>query len=110
MLIGILVGTIISPRIQHKMGVQHGKKEVLFKKKLEYFEKIIETIEKNKNPQKISILLIYPASIYMGITEAISSEEAILTIHKKISNQDNIHNLDIPIHIDVLPSSDFSPE
>lgn len=55
---------------------------------------------KNKNPQKISILMIYPASIYMGITEAISSEEAILTIHKKISNQDNIQNLDQPMHIE----------
>ncbi|MBU4075212.1 MAG: hypothetical protein KKI06_00595 [Euryarchaeota archaeon] len=55
---------------------------------------------KNKNPQKISILMIYPASIYMGITEAISSEEAILTIHKKISNQDIIQNLDQPMHIE----------
>lgn len=57
---------------------------------------------KNKNPQKISILMIYPASIYMGITEAISSEEAILTLHNKISNQDNIQNLDQPMYIDAV--------
>ena len=48
MLLSIIVGTIISPRIQHKMGLQSGRKDVLFRKKLEYFEKIIETIEKNK--------------------------------------------------------------
>ena len=48
MLLGILVGTIISPRIQHKMGIRSGRKDILFRKKLEYFEKILETIEKNK--------------------------------------------------------------
>jgi hypothetical protein len=65
---------------------------------------------KNRNPQKISILVIYPASIYMGITNAASSEEAILNIHEKISNQDRIPDMDEPIKIDVLPSSDLSQE
>jgi hypothetical protein len=48
MLIGILVGTVISPRIQHSVGVQYGRKDLMFQKKLTYFERIIETIESNK--------------------------------------------------------------
>ena len=48
MLLGILVGTIISPRIQHKMGIEYSRKGLIFQKKLEYFEDIIKTIEKNK--------------------------------------------------------------
>ncbi len=48
MFVGILVGTLISPRIQQRMGIEHGRKDLLFKKKLEYFEGIVNTIEKNK--------------------------------------------------------------
>ncbi len=48
MLLGILVGTLISPRIQHRMGTEYSRKDLIFKKKLEYFENVIQTIEKNK--------------------------------------------------------------
>lgn len=48
MLLGILVGTLISPRIQHQMGTEYSRKDLIFKKKLEYFENVIQTIEKNK--------------------------------------------------------------
>ncbi len=48
MLLGILVGTLISPRIQHRMGTEYSRKDLIFKKKLEYFESVIQTIEKNK--------------------------------------------------------------
>jgi len=48
MLLGILVGTLISPRIQHRVGVEYNRKDLIFQRKLKYFENIIETIEKNK--------------------------------------------------------------
>jgi len=48
MLLGIIVGTIISPRIQHRMGVEHNRKDLIFQRKLKYFENTLETIEKNK--------------------------------------------------------------
>lgn len=48
MLLGIIVGTIISPRVQHKIGTEYSRKDLLFKKKLEYFEKIMATMEKNR--------------------------------------------------------------
>lgn len=55
MLIGIVVGTIISPRISHKIGTEFSRRDLIFKKKLEYFEKIIETIDKNKKVYNDSI-------------------------------------------------------
>lgn len=48
MLLGIIVGTIISPRVSHRIGTEHSRKDLIFKRKLEYFEKIIETMEKNR--------------------------------------------------------------
>lgn len=48
MLLGIIVGTIISPRVTHKIGAEQSRKDIIFKKKLEYFEKIVQTMEYNK--------------------------------------------------------------
>lgn len=48
MLLGILVGTLISPRIQHSIGKEYNQRDLIFRKKLEFFEKIVETIERNK--------------------------------------------------------------
>jgi len=48
MLLGLLVGTLISPRIQQKVGMEHSRKDLIFQRKLKYFESIIETIEANK--------------------------------------------------------------
>lgn len=55
MLLGIVVGTIISPRISHQIGTEYSRRDLIFKKKLEYFEKIIETIDKNKKMYNDSI-------------------------------------------------------
>ncbi len=48
MLLGILVGTLISPKIQHRMGTESNRRDLIFQRKLKYFENILETIEKNK--------------------------------------------------------------
>lgn len=45
---GILLGTLIAPRVNHNLGARYNRKDLLFKRKLEYFEKIVDTIEKNK--------------------------------------------------------------
>jgi len=55
MLIGIIVGAVISPRMSHKIGYEYNRGEVIFRKKLEYFEKILETIENNKRAYNIAI-------------------------------------------------------
>ena len=48
MLLGILVGTLISPKIQHRMGTEYNRKNLIFQKKLEYFEYIMRVVEENK--------------------------------------------------------------
>ncbi|MCK9595623.1 hypothetical protein M0R19_00335 [Candidatus Pacearchaeota archaeon] len=47
-IVGILLGTLIAPRVNHNLGARYNRKDLLFKRKLEYFEKIVDTIEKNK--------------------------------------------------------------
>lgn len=48
MLLGILVGTLITPKINQRVSTEYNRKDLLFKKKLEYFEALTETIEENK--------------------------------------------------------------
>jgi len=64
MLLGILVGTLISPRIQNRIGIEYNRKGLIFQKKLEYFEDIIKTIEKNKK-------------LYSNLIHKIESEKKI---------------------------------
>ena len=47
-LLGIVLGTLIAPRVNHNLGEQYTRKDLLFKRKLEYFENVLDTIEKNK--------------------------------------------------------------
>jgi hypothetical protein len=46
-LIGILVGTLISPRVTHQVGAEQNRKDFIFKKKVEYFEKNLSALENN---------------------------------------------------------------
>jgi len=48
MLLGLLVGTLITPKISQKVNSEYSKKDLIFKKKFEYFEKIAEIIEENR--------------------------------------------------------------
>ncbi len=43
----------------------------------------------HKNAHKISKLLLYPASIYLQVSEAASADEAINSIHENFSNGNN---------------------
>ena len=60
---------------------------------------------KNKNPQKITRMIVYPASIYMGITEATNLEDAVASIHEKFSNE-NMPSLNGALQLDVLAPLD----
>ena len=45
--IGILIGALASAYINNKLNAKKSKEEFIFKKKTEYFEKIIESLENN---------------------------------------------------------------
>lgn len=52
---GILFGSLISPYVNHKLNQRYQQRDLFFKKKMEYFEKIVENIEKNIRLYKHSI-------------------------------------------------------
>jgi len=54
-LIGVVIGASISNYVNHKIARQAAKKDTLFKKKLEYFEKVINTLVKNTQMYKNAI-------------------------------------------------------
>jgi predicted esterase YcpF (UPF0227 family) len=54
-LIGVLIGASIGPVINNHLSQRFGKKDLIFKRKLDYFEKVLETIEKNTRLYKQQI-------------------------------------------------------
>jgi Iap family predicted aminopeptidase len=46
-IVGVLIGASIGPLINHQLTTRYSKKDLIFKRKLDYFEKVLETIEKN---------------------------------------------------------------
>ena len=54
-MMGVVIGAIISNYVNQKIARQVAKKDIVFKKKIEYFEKIVETISKNTKLYKNSI-------------------------------------------------------
>ena len=54
-MLGIVVGAIISNYVNQKMAVRTTRRDIIFKKKAEYFEKTVECIEKNAKLYKNSI-------------------------------------------------------
>jgi hypothetical protein len=54
-LTGVLVGSLVGPRINHRIAKQYAKKELFFKKKMEYFETVLLTVEENKKMYHLAI-------------------------------------------------------
>ena len=46
-MMGVVIGAIISNYFNQKIARESARKDIVFKKKIEYFEKIVDTIEKN---------------------------------------------------------------
>jgi hypothetical protein len=46
-LIGVVFGTLIGHYFNQQLSLRNSRKDIIFKRKLEYFEKLAETIEKN---------------------------------------------------------------
>lgn len=54
-LMGVLFGTLISPYLNHRLNLRTSRRDLFFKRKLEYFEKIAENIDFNIRIYKNSI-------------------------------------------------------
>lgn len=55
---GVVVGAVISNYFNQKIARQSARKDIVFKKKIEYFERILECIDSNIELYKNSIRLI----------------------------------------------------
>ena len=45
--LGIILGTFLSPYLNHRLNIKYERREIFFKKKLEYFEEIAKNLEEN---------------------------------------------------------------
>jgi hypothetical protein len=54
-IVGVLIGASIGPIVNNHLSQRYGKKDLIFKRKLDYFEKILDTIEKNTRLYKQEI-------------------------------------------------------
>lgn len=54
-MLGVVIGAILSNYVNQKIARQVAKKDIVFKKKIDYFEKIVDTISKNTKLYKNSI-------------------------------------------------------
>lgn len=54
-IIGVLIGASIGPLVNHQLTTRYSKKDLIFKRKLDYFEKVLDVIEKNSKLYKQQI-------------------------------------------------------
>lgn len=54
-MMGVVLGAILSNYVNSKVALNNSRKDILFKKKLEYFENIIQAIEKNTKLYRYSL-------------------------------------------------------
>jgi len=86
-LIGVLFGAFLSPIINHGLNLSYTRKDIIFKKKLEYFEKIFECLENN--------LRLYNKAVNMTEKEA---PKNILNLLKK--ERKNFLIMSSPLYFD----------
>src|SRR3989338_51547 len=74
--IGIFIGALASAYINNKLNAKKSKEEFIFKKKTEYFEKIIESLENN-------------LKIYRNLTGKVSdsSKKEIVQMNKRLKDE-----------------------
>jgi hypothetical protein len=75
-LIGVLVGACIGPIINHRVAKEYDKKEMMFKKKMEYFEKVLITMEDNKRMYNLAIKKIEASQDNKKVSEIIKELKA----------------------------------
>lgn len=57
-MMGVVLGAIVSNYINSKVAMNNSRRDIIFRKKLEYFERIIEAIEFNTKIYKYSLRIV----------------------------------------------------
>ncbi|MDO8623263.1 MAG: hypothetical protein Q7R52_03370 [archaeon] len=92
-LMGVLIGAITN----HQLNAKYSRKDMVFKKKLEYFEKIVETLEKNKK--------IYHNALYK-IEDSKKKNEIEDILEELKQNRQNFLVMASPLYFDTRRFSD----
>jgi hypothetical protein len=96
-LTGVLVGSLIGPLINHRVAKQYDKRELFFKKKMDYFEKVLLTVEENKRMYNLAIKKIEAQQ---------ESKKAREIIEELKKNRKNFFVMSSPLYFDTKYISD----
>jgi hypothetical protein len=95
-MMGVVIGAIISNYFNQKIARQAAKKDTIFKKKIEYFENIVQTIGKN-------------IEIYNKIIKKIEKENSPKKINEAIKylkeKRKKFEIMTSPLYLDITPIS-----
>ena len=93
-LIGVIIGAIVNNYFTHKIARQAAKKDIIFKKEIEYFEKIVVTIENNKALYRKSLKKL----------EASSSKKEFLKILENLKkSRQKFQVMTSSLYLDIRP-------
>ena len=91
-MLGVVIGAIISNYVNQKIAAKSVRRDIIFRKKIEYFEKIVESINLNKK--------LYENSIKQAIKN--SSKPQILKIIDSLKkNRKKFTITTIPLYLDI---------
>lgn len=95
-MMGVVIGAIISNYINQKIARQAVKKDIIFKKKIEYFEKIVNVIGSNTQMYKN----------FIKKAEKSNSKKALQEIlHDLKKNRKKFEMMASPLYLDARPIS-----
>lgn len=91
-LLGVVFGTLIGHYFNQQLNLRNSRKDILFRKKLEYFEQLSDTIERNIKMYKNSLSSIKTKS---------SEKEIIKLIGEMKNSRKNFKIMASPLYLDV---------
>lgn len=89
---GVVIGAVISNYLNQKIARQSTRKDLIFKKKIEYFEKILECISKNTELYKNSI---------KRIEKGYEKKDILDILNHLRSNRKKFEIMNSPLYLDI---------
>lgn len=91
-MLGIILGTLIAPFLNHQLNLKYNRRDLMFKKKLEYFESLTSAIEEN--------IRLYTGCLKEA--ERAKSEKAIEKIIERLKEgRKKFHVLSSPLYFNI---------
>ena len=95
-MLGVVIGAIISNYFNQRIARQAARKEIIFRKRIEYFEKIVECIEKNTK--------LYESAI-KELVKNTSKSSASRILQKMKKERKKFDIMTSPLYLDTRPIS-----